>query len=271
MKKTILALSALLTITSHAQVVSGNWDYTWDGNLNGNNNGGTWTDVEMSMQTSLINTNTNTIGGVPLYNWVSNDSFSLKTSLVGGGTQELFAVVTNDAAAPTTTSANWTALYFDKNGTVHAGTYSNSPLSSHSFTPFLTASYLRTVDISTGTVTFDLSLDQSQLAALNSGPPGAGAGWEGFGYPFDNDGQTAGNAATPYRMGIWMRSYGKGALGVGVNPDGSVDWKILDPNSVGTFDDNEDFTDGPTIVPEPSSSLLSLVGITGLLFRRKRG
>lgn len=265
----LLGLSTLLVTTASAQVVSGDWNYSWDGSLDGSNAGGTWTDVDMSMTTSLT-ANGTAPGGTPLYNWVSNDAFSLDVTLnhVGGitPTEALFAVITNDAAAPTTSDANWTALYFDPNGTtVYAAPYANDPFVDHQVTPFKTYSYTRTTTSSN--TTFSLSLNSVQLGELGVGP--GTSNWEGFGYPYDNDGETAGNSSTPYRMGIWMRSYAQGSV-VANESGGKVRWDIQNPSLIGTFDDAEDFVKGPEIVPEPSSSLLLLLGASSMIFRRKK-
>lgn len=138
-----------------------------------------------------------------------------------------------------------------RSGNYYATPYANSPFTTHTFSPFLTGTYSKS---STGTgtgrdTTFAFSFSESQLSTLAIA--NGAAGWEGFGYPFDNGGDTTGNATTPYRMGLWGRFYLDGALTVNVEPRGDVTWDVIKSDLVGTIDLVHDFNAGPTTVPEP--------------------
>lgn len=266
--------------TSMAQV-NATWDYDWDratgGFPGGSDDGGRWNSLSMSMSTQVIDNGPNPNGSsFPRdYSWVKNNSFNISATLGNwdwGDVDALFLVITNNPAAPTTTDADWTALYLDGNGNFYATEYANAPTSTHSFTPFMTGTYSKTSTGSgTGTeTTFSLAVSEAQLAQLATG--NGAANWEGFGYPFDNDGDTAGNQFTPYRMGLWGRAYLDGALTVSSGSKG-VTWQVDNSGRIGTIDLVTDFDDGPTSispVPESSSAALLALGLLSVISRRKR-
>ncbi|MCP5537345.1 MAG: PEP-CTERM sorting domain-containing protein [Akkermansiaceae bacterium] len=270
------AVSLLVLPSVHAQVTA-TWDYSWDrvsdGFPGGSDNGGHWNSLDMSMSTAVIDNGP--IGGSsPLndYTWVKDTAFSINVNIGNwdwGDADALFLVITNSAAAPDTANADWTALYLDGSGNYYAAVYANSPTSTHNVLPLMTGTYSKTTTGSgTGTDTiFSLSFSESELATLATGP--GGASWEGFGYPFDNDGDTTGNSDTPYRMGLWGRSYLDGALSVSSGSKG-VSWTVIDTGRIGTIDLVHDFEKGPTTIPEPSSALLVTAAGLGLMLRRRR-
>jgi len=265
------AVVGLSVMSVNAQTTH-NWDYSWDRNVDGfpggTDNGGKWNKISMTMGTELVD-NGPIGGGSSLnnYTWVKNTSFSLDVEIGNysyGDVDSLFMVITNNASGPDTADADWTALYFDGAGTVHAAAYANDPTTGHSFTPILSTAYSHNNGGGgAGTNTkFSLDLNATQLQSFHTGMATS------FGYPFDNTGATTGNSTTPYRMGLWANSYLDGAVASGPNSGGGIDWKVRDTGRIGKIDLVDDLT--PTPVPEPSSTLLLGLGSLGLIVRRKR-
>lgn len=243
LRQSIAAVAALLLSSSlsHATV----WEYNWTtaDPLFGNNDGGIWRSVHFDQDDNT---------------GLFNASISLDT--VTNNTSALWLSVTN-GPTPSTTSSNYAGVYLI-NGNLFVRPYSNDPTSDHDLTNVITTG---SYSVSTlGTVkTFSFSLDTNTINNWSGG----GAGWLGFGFPYDAQHNTNGDVSNPYRIGAWVRSFADesvtlgapGALGSSGTWD--VTWGQPEDPNIGTWD----IGNAPVSpVPEPSSALLA--GLAGMIF-----
>ena len=243
----IVAVAALTlsSITANATV----WEYNWTTSdpLFGNNDGGFWRSLHFDQD--------DTTG-------IFNASISLDTSI--NNTSALWLSVTN-GPTPSTASANYAGVYLI-NGNLFVRPYSNDPTSDHELMNVITTGGYSVSTV--GTVkTFSFNLDTNTI----NGWSGGGAGWLGFGFPYDAQGNTNGDIVSPYRIGAWVRSFADESVSLNASATlgSSGAWDVTwgqpeDPN-IGTWD----IGNAPVSpVPEPSSGLLA--GLAGLVFLSTR-
>ncbi|MEZ5299649.1 MAG: hypothetical protein R3F11_03110 [Verrucomicrobiales bacterium] len=239
---------SVLTLATFSSVSHGTlWEYSWapPDPLFGNNDGGIWRSVYASHddQTNIL-------------------SFSATLDTSVNDTQALWLSITN-GVLPDTVNGDWAAYYLAE-GQLIVAPYLSSPVEDHVIDSTI---MLGTYDeISAGNLkTFSFQVDAGSINAWSDDPS-----WKGTGFPFDAQGDTGGNEFTPYRMGIWARSFADRSVDLDSStpsPTWDVTWgKPEDPN-IGTFDDVKDFGR----VPEPSGGAFALtLGVISVLRRRRK-
>ena len=235
------------------------WSYSWDRNATGFNianapggsdTGGVWQSANFSQDT------------------VSNIlSASVTLDVSANNTDALWMGITN-GPTPSGLGGDWAGIYM-ANGQFFVAPDSNNPTSSHTI-PAANVITTGTYNVSqSGSLkTFSFSLDTSIVNNWASAP----GGWKGIGFPYDAQGNTAGDQWTPYRWGGWFRSFSDGAVNM-TSGGGGYGWDVTwgqaaDPK-VGTWD-LDGVVPSVTVVPEPGGAML--IGTAGILWMlRRRG
>lgn len=230
-------------VLSQAQTFTYDWNSTTD-TLDGNNNAGTWNEVSFSH-----NVNTGVLN-VLVKNSVSSDSSE--------HTDSLWMTITN-GPTPYSSNSDYAAVYLH-GGNYYVTPYGDDPSQSHQLGTMISTGSYSVTTIGSQKV-FSLTLDADAINAWTGGGPT----WKGIGFPYDAQGNTAGNAYDPYRIGAWIRSYE--ADGVSLS---GLNWNV----NYGQYPDENvgmwDIGNAVVNVPEPSSTALLGLGGLALLLRRKR-
>ncbi|MEQ1752128.1 MAG: GEVED domain-containing protein, partial [Prosthecobacter sp.] len=206
------------------------WAWNWDARvdtLDGNHDGGTWKTVSLSNNLST---------GIMAIN--ATLDVSLKNT-VG-----LWLMIDN-GPDPSTVDPNYSAIYLF-GGNYYVTTYSSLPSATHTLgTIIASGTYTDTLVGSVRTFSFNLPVNTINAWA------GGGTSWKGTSFPLDAQGNAAGNAFTPYRIGVWMRSFATGAV---TYNSGTKVWTVNYASGVGTWDLVGDFGSSccPLVIKPPT-------------------
>ena len=194
-----------------------NWDSTVD-TLNGGNEGGGWRTLSFAQDLAT-----------------GNLAVTATMDVTTNATQGLWFMI-NNGPDPTSTDPTYAAVYLF-NGSYYVTPYASNPTTTHTLGTIITSGTYTTSLV--GNIrTFSLTLP---VNTINSWA-GGGATWKGIGFPLNAQGNAAGNSTSPYRIGVWARSFADGSVNYNAATRAwTVTWGGgADPN-IDTWDLVDDF------------------------------